>query len=339
MFKVDITKLSVGIREHLSYWLLVSGVLAITLAAVLAVVVRSEVRAVDAKRQAATSNPHVRAVLSSALPTRVDRNPEREAYFGETHIHTSWSFDAYVFGNTKAGPEDAYKFATGQAIDHPAGYKVKITRPLDFMAVTDHAEYAGTVPLANDSSSPISKLAIAEKLKVRSKEDIQRVYMFLGTSLLKNEPIHELMSPEVAGNVWKQFVTIADKYYQPGKFTTFAAYEWTSTPDNRNMHRNIIFKDSKKGPEVPFTSLDSDHPEDLWNWMDSQRKAGNELLAISHNANLSDGIMFPLEVDSKGRPIDVAWAQDRVNNEPLTEIHQLKGCHSPKLCPAVKSIT
>ena len=129
----------------------------------------------------------------------------------------------------------------------------------------------------------------------------------------------------MAGNVWKQFVTIADKYYQPGKFTTFVAYEWTSTPDNRNMHRNIIFKDSKKVPEVPFTALDSYHPEDLWNWMDTQRQAGNELLAISHNANLSDGIMFPLEVDNKGRPIDAAWAQERVNNEPLTEIHQLKG--------------
>ncbi len=254
-----------------------------------------------------------------------EKNPDRNAYFGETHIHTSWSFDAYVFGNTKAGPEDAYKFAMGQPIDHPAGYKIKITRPLDFMAVTDHAEYVGTVSLANDPNSPISKLPVAEKLKVQSKEDINRVYMFLGASLLKNEPIPELVSPEVAGNVWKQFVTIADKYYQPGKFTTFVAYEWTSTPDNRNMHRNIIFKDSKKVPAVPFTALDSYHPEDLWNWMDTQRQAGNELLAISHNANLSDGIMFPLEVDNKGRPIDAAWAQERVNNEPLTEIHQLKG--------------
>ena len=217
---------------------------------------RSEVRAADARPQAASSRPHIQAVLSSALPARVERNPEREPYFGETHVHTSWSFDAYVFGNTKTGPEDAYKYAMGEPIDHPAGYKVKITRPLDFMAVTDHAEYAGVVPLANDPNSPISKLPIAEKLKVRSKEDIMRVYMFLGTSILKNEPIHELVSPEVAGNVWKQVVAIADKYYQPGKFTTFAAYEWTSTPDNRNMHRNIIFKDSKKVPEVPFSALD-----------------------------------------------------------------------------------
>ncbi len=253
------------------------------------------------------------------------RNPDRDAYFGETHVHTSWSFDAFVFGNTKAGPEDAYKFALGQPIDHPAGYKVKITRPLDFMAVTDHAEYAGVVPLANDPNSPVGKLPIAEKLKVRNKEDMQRVYLFLGTSMIKNEPIPELTRPEVAGNVWKQMVSIADKYYQPGKFTTFPAYEWSSTPDNRNLHRNIIFKDSSKVPEVPFSSLDSDHPEDLWNWMNTQRQGGIELLAISHNANLSDGVMFPLEVDSKGRPIDAAWAQQRVNNEPLTEIHQLKG--------------
>ena len=251
--------------------------LAIPLAAILGVIVRSEVRGADAKRQAANNHTTSKPFRLQRCPPESDHNPEREVYFGETHIHTSWSFDAYVFGNTKAGPEDAYKFAMGDAITHPAGYPIKITRPLDFMAVTDHAEYAGTVPLANDPNSPISKLPIAEKLKVRSKEDIQRVYMFLGGSLLKNEPIHDLMSPEVAGSVWKQFVTTADKYYQPGKFTTFAAYEWTSTPDNRNMHRNIIFKDSKKVPDVPFTSLDSDHPEDLWNWMDIQRKAGNRV--------------------------------------------------------------
>ena len=139
----------------------------------------------------------------------------------------------------------------------------------------------------------------------------------------------------MAGSVWKRVVEIADKYNQPGKFTTFAAYEWSSTPDNRNLHRNILFKDTKKVPSLPFSAIDSDHPEDLWNWMDGQRKAGNEVLAISHNANLSDGVMFPLEVDSKGRPIDAAWAQSRVNNEPLSEIQQLKGASEthPALSP------
>ena len=269
----------------------------------------------------------VLVLLASAAATAAspETNPDREAYFGETHIHTSWSFDAFIFGTNMTGPEEAYKFALGQTVKHPGGYDVKITRPLDFMAVTDHSEYAGTVRLANQPGSEISKLPIAEKLKVRDKTDIQKIYFLLATTIAQGDPIKELVAPAVAGSVWNEVVRIADKYYQPGKFTTFAAYEWSSAPDNRNLHRNIIFKDTRKVPQVPYTSLDSSHPEDLWEWMDSQRKAGNELLAISHNANLSDGIMFPLEVDSKNRPIDAAWAQERVNNEPLTEIHQLKG--------------
>ena len=273
--------------------------------------------------------------LFATSPGSAQGNPERNVYFGQTHVHTSWSFDAYVFGNTITGPEEAYKYALGQPIKHPGGYMVQLKHPLDFQAVTDHAEYVGTVRLANDPSSTLSKLPIADKLKVRNQEDIQKIYLFLGASLLKNEPIKELTDPQVAGSVWRQTVAIADKYYQPGKFTTFAAYEWTSTPNNSNMHRNVIFKDTKKVPEVPYTSIDSTHPEDLWSWMDAQRRAGNELLAISHNANLSDGIMFPLDVDSKGRPIDAAWAQDRMNNEPLSEITQLKGTSEthPSLSP------
>ena len=268
-------------------------------------------------------------------PAFAQGNPERNAYFGQTHVHTSWSFDAYVFGNTVTGPEDAYKYALGQPVKHPGGYMVKLKRPLDFQAVTDHAEYVGTIRLANEPGSDISKLPIADKLKVRSKDDMEQIYLFLGTSIMKNEPIKELTAPEVQGSIWKQTVAIADKYYQPGKFTTFAAYEWTSTPNNMNLHRNVIFKDTKKVPDVPYSSIDSTHPEDLWAWMDAQRRAGNELLAISHNANLSDGIMFPLDVDSKGRPIDAAWAQDRMNNEPLSEITQLKGTSEthPSLSP------
>ena len=273
--------------------------------------------------------------VSAASSGFAQGDPERNAYFGQTHVHTSWSFDAYVFGNTVTGPEEAYTYALGQPIKHPGGYTVQLKRPLDFQAVTDHAEYVGTVRLANDLNSALSKLPIADKLKVRSKDDIQKIYLFLGASLLKNEPIKELLDPQVAGSIWKQTVAIADKYYQPGKFTTFAAYEWTSTPNNSNMHRNVIFKDTKKVPDAPYTSIDSTHPEDLWSWMDAQRRAGNELLAISHNANLSDGVMFPLDVDSKGRPIDAAWAQDRMNNEPLSEITQLKGTSEthPSLSP------
>ena len=166
------------------------------------------------------------------------------------------------------GLEDAYKYALGQTIKHPAGYDIKIKKPLDFMGVTDHSEYMGAVKLANAPGSEISKLPVAEKLKVKTKADIDRIYLWLAQGMLKDEPVPELVDPKVTGTVWKQIVEAADKYYRPGKFTTFAAYEWTSTPNNRNMHRNVFFKDSKKVPAVPYSALDSYHPEDLWTWMD-----------------------------------------------------------------------
>jgi hypothetical protein len=251
--------------------------------------------------------------------------PRRNAYFGETHVHTGWSFDAYIFGNHYTTPADAYRYAKGEAIKHPMGYDIKIDTPLDWMGVTDHSEYAGVVPLANDPNSAIAKLPIAKELIVHQPSDIQRIYLFLGDTMINNKPIKALIAPEVAGSVWKQNNEMADKANEPGKFTAFCSYEWTSTPDNRNMHRNVFFRDCAKVPELPFSSLDSTDPTDLWKWMDDQRQAGNALLAISHNANLSDGHMFPIDVDEKGRPIDAAWAASRDRNELLTEIKQIKG--------------
>jgi hypothetical protein len=255
------------------------------------------------------------------------RNPERNAYFGETHVHTSWSLDAFSIGNTITDPGDAYKYFKGEPIKHPLGFEVKIDTPLDWAGVTDHSEYAGVVNLANDPSSPISKLPAAQPLilKAKTKEEMERVALYAINILASGPPVKALMAPEVAGTVWKRNVELAEKANQPGKFTAFCSYEWTSMPNNMNLHRNIFFKDCAKVPPMPFSALDSFHPVDLWNWMDGQRKAGNDLLAISHNANLSDGRMFPTEVDIEGRPIDVAYAASRVRNEPLIEIKQLKG--------------
>jgi hypothetical protein len=266
---------------------------------------------------------------SGAVPvgsSQVERSPERNAYFGETHQHTSWSFDAYIFGNHITGPADAYKYWNGETIKHPLGYDIKIDTPLDWAGVTDHSEYAGVVRLSNDPSSPLSKMPFAKELIVHDAADIQRIYLWLGTSIMGvKPPIKALMDPAVAGTVWQENNKVADEYNKPGKFTAFCSYEWTSTPDYRNMHRNVFFKDCAKTPDMPFSSLDSTHPEDLWKWMDAQRKVGNELLAISHNANLSDGHMYPIDVDSYGRPIDAAWAESRDRNERLVEIKQIKG--------------
>ena len=265
------------------------------------------------------------SVLAFAAEAGAQAAPVRHPYFGETHVHTGWSFDAYIFGNTKTGPADAYKYATGQPITHPMGYQIKIETPLDWMGVTDHSEYVGTIALANDPSSSISKLPVAESLKVRTAADVQRIYLWLGYSMIAMKPVKSLISPAVAGTVWKQNNDIANQYNKPGKFTAFCSYEWTSTPNNRNMHRNIFFRDCAKVPDLPFSSLESQDPSDLWAWMDGQRAKGNELLAISHNANLSDGHMFPIDVTEKGNPIDAAWAASRDRNERLTEIKQIKG--------------
>jgi hypothetical protein len=252
-------------------------------------------------------------------------NPDKEAYFGETHVHTSWSFDAYIFGNHVTGPADAYRYFKGETIKHPLGYDIKIETPLDWAGVTDHSEYAGVVRLSNDPTSSLSKMPIAKKLIVHDPADIQRIYLWLGESMVKMQPVKELVDPQVAGTVWKANNAAADAANEPGKFTAFCSYEWTSTPNAMNMHRNVFFKECRAVPEMPFSSLDSQSPEDLWSWMDGQRKAGHELLAISHNANLSDGHMYPIDVDSKGRPIDAAWAAARDRNERLVEIKQIKG--------------
>ena len=258
---------------------------------------------------------------------RVEKNPDRNAYFGEEHIHTSWSLDAWVMGNRITGPDDALKYAQGQTIKHPMGYDIKIDTPMDFMGVTDHSEYVGVTKQANTPGTYVSKLPDAQPMIMKdpnSSEEQQRVFLYL-LSLTSKPPIKAFMAPQVAVPVWKENVQIAEANNHPGKFTAFCSYEWTSMPNNRNLHRNIFFRDCTHIPEMPFSSMDDNHPEALWNWMDTQRKAGNELLAISHNANVSDGWMYPTDLDSYGRPIDAAWAASRDRNERLVEIKQIKG--------------
>ena len=231
-------------------------------------------------------------------------------------------------GNRITGPADAYKYAQGETIKHPMGFDIKIDTPLDFMGVTDHSEYVGVTKQANTPGSYVSKLPAAQPMIMKdptSKEEQNRVFSYL-LKLNSGAPVKALMDPKITATVWKENVQIADEQNKPGKFTAFCSYEWTSMPDNRNMHRNVFFRDCAKVPDYPFSSLESTRPTELWSWMDAQRKAGNDLLAISHNANVSDGWMFPVDVDNTtGRPIDAAWAASRDRNERLIEIKQGKG--------------
>ncbi len=283
--------------------------------------------------KAATGDAAKTAAAAPAQPAvapaaDVQPNPERNAYFGEEHIHTSWSVDAWVMGNRITGPADALKYAQGETIKHPMGFDIKIDTPMDFMGVTDHSEYVGVTREANTPGSYVSKLPEAQPMIMKdpnSKEEQNRVFSYL-LKLNAGAPVKALMDPKITSTVWKENVKIADEQNKPGKFTAFCSYEWTSMPGNRNLHRNVFFRACDKVPDYPFSSLDSNRPTELWNWMDAQRKAGNELLAISHNANVSDGWMYPVDVDNTtGRPIDAAWAAARDRNERLVEIKQGKG--------------
>ncbi len=252
---------------------------------------------------------------------------ERRLYWGEQHVHTSWSFDAFAFGNQSTGPEDFYRYARGEAITHPGGFEVKISKPLDWGAVTDHAEYMGMIQQAQDPQSALRQYSgfTSRLLDFGADTDPLLAFKLLSLGIAKGVTVDAMTDPDVVAPVWQKVVDAAEKYYQPGEFTTFAAYEWTSTPNSMNMHRNIFFRDASKVPRVPFTPLESTHPRDLWEWMDSQRARGNDVLAVSHNGNLSSGLMFPRYTDLAGRPLDSNWAEARLRNEPLTELKQGKG--------------
>ena len=273
---------------------------------------------------------------TSSKPT--ESTEERKAYFGDLHVHTSYSFDSYAFG-TVATPYDAYRFAKGEAIANPAGFNMQLSRPMDFYAVTDHAMFLGLVEAAadtrtefskNEFSEPYHDLNAPENMGIGLLDIIQRFLTF--GSFLPNivEAITsgELDRNEVLGVIrskWSDTIDAADQFNDPGNFTTFAAYEYTtSSSDLGNLHRNVVFEGTEKLPREPFSRYHSDNPEDLWQWMDDLREKGVESLAIPHNSNGSNGQMFKL-VDWAGDPLDDEYAQQRVRNEPIVEITQIKG--------------
>ena len=270
------------------------------------------------------------------LTLRAAPNPDRNAYFGDLHVHTAYSFDAYVFG-TVSSPDDAYRYARGQALDHPSGYQVQLQQPLDFYAVTDHAMLMGLVKEAADTSSEFSRYAVAEPLHDINAPSNMNVLSLLargqafGTFIpgvlsgLLDGTIDAPMAEAVTKSAWRDTIRAANDAYVPGKFTTFAAFEYTSSSDDQgNLHRNVIFRDTGRLPAVPFSRFNSQNPEGLWQWMDGLRNQGIESLAIPHNSNGSNGQMFKL-TNWAGNPIDDNYAKQRQRNEPLVEITQIKG--------------
>ncbi|HCY05449.1 MAG TPA: hypothetical protein DHU16_08330, partial [Gammaproteobacteria bacterium] len=252
--------------------------------------------ATDSERQ--TKAP-VRSVRGTS-----DSGRQRNAYFGDLHVHTTYSMDAFQFG-TLATPDDAYRYAQGAAIKHPAGFDVQLDRPLDFYAVTDHGFFLGVVSAGADTSSEVSKypamesihnLNAAENLTfesipTRNFRDWIRDFLF---AMARSKPLQAEVA-SIMRSTWADEIRAADRHYEPGTFTTFAAYEFSTTkPDGGSLHRNVIFRGTDDLPAEPFSRLDSLDPADLWNWMDGLREKGIESLAIPHNSNKSNGQMFQL---------------------------------------------
>ena len=265
-----------------------------------------------------------------------DANATRQAYFGDLHVHTDYSFDAFAFG-TIASPYDAYEYAQGEAIRHPAGFMVQLDRPLDFYAVTDHAMFLGAMRAAADTTTAFSRLEHVQDLHdLNAPENLNidslpaRVTAF---STFLTDTVSGLMDGSVdaelvngiARDAWSDIVRAAETHNRPGEFTTFVAYEYTSSTDDRgNLHRNVFFEAADRLPAIPFSRFHSQDPEGLWDWLDGLRSQGVEAMAIPHNANGSNGQMFKL-VDWAGDPLDEEYASKRVRNEPLIELTQVKG--------------
>ena len=269
--------------------------------------------------------------------SNLDSQSNRVALFGDTHVHTTYSFDAYSFGTT-ATPDDAYRFAKGGVVIHPAGFETKLKKPLDFYVVTDHGLFLGIVREAategtrlyeNYSSESVRDLNIPENLNLNTLE--KRSGTFLGYVFAANAAVMQgNLDPnylvQISRDAWKDIIGAADRHNNPGTFTTFVGYEYTSSTDAMdNLHRNVIFRgDGNRYPELPFSRMNSLDPEDLWDWMDGLRAQGIESMAIPHNSNGSGAQMFKLK-DFDGNEFDSEYVTKRLRNEPIVEITQIKG--------------
>jgi len=264
------------------------------------------------------------------------RNFPTQVFWGDTHLHTGMSMDAGAFG-ARLTPEDAYRFARGEELTSSTGLQVKLGRPLDFLVVADHSDnmgffprlYAGEPAMLADPTGKRWYRMIQEGGQEAVKVAVEIIVAFSQNSFppaLESRP-----GTAAYRSAWDETIEAAELYNDPGRFTAFIGYEWTSNTGGNNLHRVVIYRDDgdKAGIMEPYTTLKpqgSDNPRDLWRWMQGyQDRTGGRLLAIAHNGNLSNGIMFPVVESFTGNPVDLEYAETRAKWEPLYEATQIKG--------------
>jgi hypothetical protein len=252
--------------------------------------------------------------------------------FGDTHLHTSFSMDAGAFG-ARLTPRDAYRFARGEELTSNTGQAVKLSRPLDFLVVADHSDGFGFFPMLIGGDQELLATPQGRKwydqIKGGQGADaaMDIIVSFSNNKLPKGFP---LPGTRAYRSAWQEEIKAAEEYNDPGRFTAFIGYEWTSNTAGNNLHRNIVFREdgTKASLVEPYTTmkpLGSDNPEDLWKWMAAtEEKTGSAVLAIAHNGNLSNGTMFPM-VEAFGKKIDKSYAETRAKWERLYEVTQTKG--------------
>jgi hypothetical protein len=259
------------------------------------------------------------------FPTRV--------LFGDTHHHTANSGDAFMGGN-RLTPEQAYRFARGEEVVSSTGVPAKLSRPLDFLVISDHAEGLGVITeVFNGNPAFVSDPTLARwnKMMQAGGEEAAQAQNELVSAQAQGTLPGPVQDPAVIGpvmtSVWQQYTETAERFNEPGVFTAMIGYEWTSVPGGNNLHRNVLYRNDKAMADqmFPFTSWQSEDPEKLWEWMAAyEAKTGGRVLAIPHNGNLSNGRMFEL-TDFEGDPLDRDYAERRARFEVLQEIIQTKG--------------
>jgi uncharacterized protein DUF3604 len=262
------------------------------------------------------------------------RNFPTRPLFGDTHLHTSFSMDAGAFG-ARLGPADAYRFAKGEEVMASSGQPAKLSRPLDFLVVSDHSDNMGFFPqlLAGNPAMLSDPTGRRWYDMIQSGHGADAAIEIIVAFSQGTFPaaLASLPGTPAYESAWRETIKAAEEANDPGRFTAFIGYEWTSNTGGNNLHRNVIFRDGSARASLvePFTvvqPLGSDNPRDLWKWMEAyESKTGGSVLAIAHNGNLSNGRMFPIIESFTGKPIDREYAETRAKWERLYEATQIKG--------------
>jgi hypothetical protein len=279
--------------------------------------------------------------LRAAHPPRpyspyADRNFPSNVYWGDTHLHTGMSMDAGAFG-ARLMPSDAYRFAKGEEVLSATRQRVRLSRPLDFLVVADHSDAMGFFPRLFAGEPEIMADPVGRRwhTMVRAGGDqavqaaIQIIRAF-GAGELR-APLVPVPGAASFRSAWDLTIAAAEEHNDPGNFTAFIGFEWTSNTRGNNLHRVVIMRDAadRASRVEPYTTLrpaGSDNPRDLWRWMQAyEERTGGRVLAIAHNGNLSNGIMFTQVDPFDGTPLDRAYAETRARWEPLYEVTQIKG--------------